>query len=301
MSGREPVILQAPDRTVYDAQNLVELPGVLRRREGEGPHEDESVNEVYDGLGATWRLFHDVYGRNSLDGAGLPLLASVHFEERYDNAFWDGRQMVFGDGDGRIFSSFTDCVDVIGHELAHGFTQYTAGFVYVGQSGALNEHVSDVFGVLTAQLLAGEDAGEADWLVGKALFMPRVRGRALRSMIEPGTAYDDPELGKDPQPASMADYVHMPHDEENDNGGVHINSGIPNRAFALAARTIGGPAWESVGRVWFDVMTTAGLPRDTDFATFERATQSAARERFGTGSAEADAVEQAWRTVGVGE
>lgn len=223
----------------------------------------------------------------------------MHYEREYDNAFWDGRQMVFGDGDGRIFRSFTDSVDVIGHELAHGFTQYTTGFVYVGQSGALNEHVSDVFGVLTAQYAAGTAARDADWLVGKGLFTDAVKGVALRSMIEPGTAYDDPQLGKDPQPGSMDEYADLPHTEEQDNGGVHINSGIPNRAFALAARAIGGNAWETVGSVWYDVMTTAGLAKDADFSTFARATLTAAGRRHGQDSDARRAVEEAWREVGV--
>ena len=154
----------SPQRSVHDAEHGSSLPGTLARSEGQGPHADESVNEAYDGLGATWRLFQQEFGRDSLDGAGLPLVASVHFERDYDNAFWDGRQMVFGDGDGKVFRSFTDSLDVIGHELAHGFTQYTAGFVYVGQSGALNEHVADVFGVLTAQVNADVDANAADCL-----------------------------------------------------------------------------------------------------------------------------------------
>ena len=148
----------------------------------------------------------------------------------YDNAFWDGTQMVFGDGDGVIFLPFTRSVDVIGHELAHGVTQYTSGLNYQDQSGALNESVSDVFGVLVKQRLLGQTADQADWLVGAELLAPGVNGVALRSMAAPGTAYDDPRLGKDPQPGHMRDYV----DTTDDNGGVHINSGIPNKAFHVA-------------------------------------------------------------------
>ncbi|MDO5628368.1 MAG: M4 family metallopeptidase [Mobilicoccus sp.] len=294
-----PQTSSAPKRSIHDAQQTSDLPGVLVRSEGEGPHADVSVNEAYDGLGATWRLFYEEYGRDSLDARGLPLVATVHYEKNYDNAFWDGRQMVFGDGDGRVFGSFTKSVDVIGHELAHGFTQYTAGLVYVGQSGALNEHVSDVFGVLTAQYIDDVDAGDADWLVGAALFTDAVQGKALRSMIEPGTAFDDPVLGKDPQPGSMSDYVELPHTQEHDNGGVHINSGIPNRAFALAARHVGGKAWLTLGPVWFDVMTGGRLEKDADFATFAHLTIEAARERYGEDSAEAQAVAGAWAEVEV--
>ena len=292
-------VAATPDRAVHDAEHGTDLPGVLRRDEGAEPHADESVNAAYDGLGHTWSLFHDAYGRNSLDDAGLKLVASVHFAKDYDNAFWDGEQMVFGDGDGEVFGSFTDCLDVIGHELAHGFTQYTAGFVYVGQSGALNEHVSDVFGALTVQRVEGQTADQADWLVGKDLFLPGVQGVALRSMKAPGTAYDDPRLGKDPQPAHMDDYEQLPHDEANDNGGVHINSGIPNHAFYLAATTLGGNAWEAPGQIWYDVMTTGGLPKDADFAAFAAATLAAAGARYGEGSAEQEAVRAGWDGVGV--
>ncbi len=289
----------APQRSVHDAEHGTTLPGVLRRGEGAPAHSDESVNEAYDGLGATWTLFWESYARDSLDGAGLPLVASVHFAQDYDNAFWDGQQMVFGDGDGEIFGSFTDSPDVIGHELAHGFTQYTAGFVYVGQSGALNEHISDVFGVLTVQHLLGQDAAAADWLIGKDLFLPGVRGVALRSMKAPGTAYDDPRLGKDPQPAHMDDYATMPHDDAHDNGGVHINSGIPNHAFYRLATALGGHAWDVPGRIWYDAMTVGGLPKDADFAAFAAATLAAATAQHGAGSAPVDAVAQAWRDVGV--
>ncbi len=289
----------APKRSVYDAQYAGELPGVLRRAEGSGPHPDESVNEAYDGLGTTWRFLRESYGRDSLDGAGMPLVASVHFEENYDNAFWDGEQMVFGDGDGKVFRSFTDSLDVIAHELAHGLTQYTRGFVYVGQSGALNEHISDVFGVLTAQYNLGQTAEQADWLIGAGLFTEQVQGVALRSLRAPGTAYDDPVLGKDPQPAYWRDYQKMPHDEEHDNGGVHINSGIPNHAFYLAAEAVGGHAWQRVGQVWYDTLSESKLPKDVDFAGFAEATIQAARQRYGSKSDPMQAITQAWQAVGV--
>lgn len=289
----------APKRNVYDAEHGRELPGVLRRAEGDGPHADESVNEAYDGLGAAWTFLHDAYGRDSLDGAGLALVASVHFGRNYDNAFWDGEQMVFGDGDGKVFRSFTDSLDVIAHELAHGFTQYTRGFVYVGQPGALNEHISDVLGVLTVQYDLGQSVDQADWLVGAGLFTDQVQGVALRSLKAPGTAYDDPILGKDPQPAHMRDYATMPHDEEHDNGGVHINSGIPNHAFYLAAMALGGRAWERAGQVWYDVMTSSRLPKDVEFSEFAAATVEAARQRFGDDTRPATAIADAWRRVGV--
>ncbi|MET9804813.1 M4 family metallopeptidase [Streptomyces sp. NPDC006368] len=284
-----------PRRTVHDAQHTTTLPGRKVRGEGDEPTRDATVNRAYAGLGATFELFRAAYGRNSIDGSGLPLDATVHYDRDYANAFWNGEQMVFGDGDGQVFNDFTVAVDVIGHELAHGVTQYTANLAYFGQSGALNESMSDVFGSLVKQHALGQTAEEADWLIGAGLLAEGVRGVALRSMKAPGTAYDDDALGKDPQPATMDDYVRT----SADNGGVHINSGIPNHAFYLTARALGGHAWERAGRIWYDVLTGGELTVDADFAAFARLSVAAARERYGAGGAEHDAVTKAWSTVGV--
>lgn len=283
-----------PDRTLYDCRHGTDLPGTKVRAEGEDPTSDASVNRAYAGLGATFDLLLSVYGRRSIDGNGLPLIGSVHYDEKYNNAFFDGEQMVFGDGDGEIFLDFTVAIDVIAHELAHGLTQYTANLNYYGQSGALNESVSDVFGSLVKQYSLGQTAGQADWLIGAGLLAPRVQGVALRSMKAPGTAYDDDVLGKDPQPASMDDYIHT----GEDNGGVHLNSGIPNRAFYLLATALGGSSWERAGQLWFDVLTGGELAVDADFASFARLTVAAARSRFGEGD-EVEAVLKAWSEVGV--
>ena len=291
----EPVV----QRAVYDAQHQSKLPGRLVRGEGKPPTADDPVNRAYDGLGATWQLYWSAFQRNSLDAKGLELVASVHYEEQYDNAFWDGQQMVFGDGDGTYFNDFTSSVDVIGHELAHGVTQYTAGLTYVTQSGALNESVSDCFGSMVKQQVLGQDAADADWLIGEGLFTAKVQGVALRSMKAPGTAYDDPVLGKDPPPVDMDGYVKLPADAQHDNGGVHTNSGIPNRAFYLAAANIGGRSWDGAGLVWYDVLTDSSITKDIDFAGFARLTVDAAEARFGAGSSQARAVKDAWQTVKV--
>jgi Zn-dependent metalloprotease len=274
------------NRTISDAQGRETLPGVTVRRETDAATGDIAVTEAFDGLGATHALFLEVFGRNSIDDRGLPLLATVHYGEEYDNAFWEGSRMVFGDGDGEVFNRFTASLSVIGHELAHGVTQYTSALEYQGQSGALNESISDVFGALVEQYDRGQTAGEASWLIGEGLFTPAVQGRALRSMLEPG--------GRDPQPTHMTDYI----DTEDDNGGVHLNSGIPNRAFALAATTLGGPAWNGVGLVWYDAIQGEISPT-ASFAEFARLTIAAAEARFGGGSPEHLAVEDAWQTVGV--
>ncbi|MCW2846464.1 MAG: peptidase thermolysin [Marmoricola sp.] len=271
---------------VYDAHNGTALPGSLVLSPGGAPVSDVTVNEAATGITQSLALFKDL-GRSSYDDKGATVVATVHYEQDYDNAFWDGTQLVFGDGDGKVFDRFTKPIDVLGHELSHAVTQFTADLTYQGQSGALNESLSDVFGACIKQRYLGQDAASADWLVGEGIFLPGINGVALRSMVDPGTAYDDPAIGKDPQVGSMADYV----ETSDDNGGVHLNSGIPNRAFVLAARAIGGLSWEGAGRVWYAALTS-GLSADSDFATFAEATVAAA-------GAQAAAVSAAWTEVGV--
>ena len=276
---------------VYTASNGSTLPGRKVRAAGAAATGDPAVDEAHDGVQASLALFMEVFGRDSYDGQGAAVVASVHYQRDYDNAFWDGDQLVFGDGDGKVFDRFTKPVDVLGHELSHAVTQFTANLTYRGQSGALNESISDVFGSCLKQRLLGQTADQADWLIGEGIFLPSVQGRALRSMAEPGTAYDDPTLGKDPQVATMADYV----DTQDDNGGVHTNSGIPNKAFHLAATGIGGTSWDGAGRIWYAALTS-GLSADTDFAGFAAATVTAAQA---VSSEAAEVVRSAWEQVGV--
>jgi Zn-dependent metalloprotease len=294
-----PTALQAkpgpPKRTIYDTGSTETLPGKLVRKEGGPATGDAAADEAYDGLGETHRLYAEVFSRNSIDGAGLKLDATVHYGQLYDNAFWNGSQMVFGDGDGEIFQRFTKSLSVIGHELTHGVTQYTAALAYRNQAGALNESMSDVFGVLVEQYAKKQTAAEASWLIGEGLFTDAVQGAALRSMKAPGTAYDDDVLGKDPQPDSMDTYVRT----SADNGGVHINSGIPNRAFSLVALELGGNAWETPGQIWYNTLTSGSLPATCTFGRFAKATAASAVELFGADSSEHDAVLKAWETVKV--
>jgi Zn-dependent metalloprotease len=282
-------------RTIYTANNTQNLPGTVMRTEGAPPTKDPAADEAYDGLGATFDFYWEVFQRNSINDQGLPLDATVHFGTNYDNAFWNGERMVFGDGDGKLFNRFTVSVDVIGHELTHGVTQDEAQLMYANQSGALNESLSDVFGVLIKQYQLGQTADQADWLIGAGLLAKGVHGVALRSMKAPGTAYDDPVLGKDPQPAHMRDFVHT----FQDNGGVHINSGIPNHAFYLAASKLGGHAWEKAGRIWYDTVRDTHLRPNSGFRTFARLTLTNAVRLYGAGSPEQQAVREAWTEVGV--
>jgi Zn-dependent metalloprotease len=273
---------------VHTADNGSTLPGAVVRSAGDPASGDTSADEAADGVTATLAMYSEVFERSSYDGNGAQVVLTVHYEQDYDNAFWNGQQLVFGDGDGKIFGSFTKPVDVLGHEFTHAVTQFTAALTYQDQPGALNESVSDCFAMCLKQRLLGQTADQADWLVGQGIFLPGVNARALRDMAHPGTAYDDPTLGKDPQVGDMSDYV----DTTDDNGGVHTNSGIPNRAFYLAATAIGGDTWEGAGQVWYAALTGGQVTADTDFAGFAAATVEVAGDH-------ADAVRQAWGTVGV--
>ncbi|GAB4463544.1 MAG: M4 family metallopeptidase [Elainellaceae cyanobacterium] len=235
------------DRLVYDCEQTWQQRLKLARGESDPETADADVTIIHNYAGIVRDYFQNVMGRNSIDNLGMDLILNVHFGVRYLNAFWDGDEMTFGDGDGKIFTSFANSLDVVAHELTHGVIQFTANLEYKGQSGALNEHFADVFGTAITQYAQGQTAQTADWLIGDEIMGPTLYGEALRSMKEPGTAYDNDLLGKDPQPGHMSDYFSGPED----NFGVHINSGIPNKAFYLTAMEIGT---DNAALIWFSAL-----------------------------------------------
>lgn len=288
-----PAAKRALKREIYDGGKKAGLPGKLIRKEGQPPTGDQAADEAYDGAGDVYDLYFTEYGRNSLDDAGLTLKSTVHHRTGYNNAFWNGSQMVYGDGDQRIFRTFTE-LSVIGHEMSHGVVQFAGGLTYQGESGALNESYADVFGSLTLQRKAGQSAAEADWLVGKGILAPGINGVALRSMKAPGTAYDDDLLGRDPQPYHMDFFVNT----TGDNGGVHINSGIPNHAFYLYSQLIGGNAWDTPGKVWYDAIKEINNAQATFHDWAEQTVESAMR-LFNAGTLEVLYLRRAWKLVGI--
>jgi Zn-dependent metalloprotease len=277
-------------RTIFDCHNTRGLPGDPVRTEGAPTTGDPAVTEAYDGLGATYDFYWETLRRNSIDDQGMPLNGHVHYGNRYNNAFWDRHRMVFGDGDGVLFNRLTIAIDIMGHELTHGVTENEAQLIYQDQSGALNESVSDVYGSLVKQYSKDKQAAEdADWLIGEGIWADPDRGVALRSMKEPGTAFEG-----DRQPGHMDDYVNT----IDDNGGVHINSGIPNRAFYLAATRIGGYAGEKAGPIWYAALRDPRLKPDASFVQFARLTVINAEILF-PGGDERQIVQDAWTEVGV--
>ncbi|WFA17135.1 peptidase M4 family protein [Paenibacillus mucilaginosus] len=228
--------------------------------------------------GLVYDFYLNVLGRNSYDGRGASIISGVHYSKGYNNAFWSGSlgQMVYGDGDGVHMSSLAGGLDVVAHELTHAVTEYTSGLIYQGQSGALNESWSD------AMAAAIENR---NWLIGEDIWTPGVPGDALRYM-------DQPELGD--QPGHMRDYYYA--DLNDDNGGVHTNSGIPNKAFYHFATAIGSRV--NAGKIWYSASLNYMAP-NTDFSGARAATLAACRDAYGEQSREYTALQAAWTAVGV--
>ena len=284
-----------PNRIICDAQNKTMLPGKIVRREGKPAKGDPAVDETYEWLGTTYHFFWDVFKRDSWDGKGAALKATVHYDKNFNNAFWDGKQMIIGDGDKKLFKRFSS-MDMIAKQFSNGVVQTDTKLTYWEQSGTLMNSMALVFAILAKQYALKQTAAQADWLVGEGIFTSGVKGRALFSFAAPGTAYNDPKLGgKDPQPAHMKVFVKT----SDDNGGIHTNSGIPNHAFHQVATALGGFAWEKAGRIWYDAMRDKQLKADARFSDFARITFQHARKLFGPKSHESIAVKDGWAKVGV--
>jgi hypothetical protein len=290
------VATQAQDAgcIVYSARHQEEL----GRREparwsGEPPTGDSAVDETLETLEKLGNFGRQVLGRDPL--AEKPLIAVVHYGNGFNNAWWDGEQLIMGDGDGAIFGRFSQCPEVIAGEVWHGVPEMLRYFDWDGENGALNLSLCDVFGQLFKQYTLDQTVEQADWVVGAGLLAPGIHGTGLRSLKAPGTAYNDDVLGIDPQPAHMNEYVQT----TQDRGGVHINGGIPNHAFYLVAHHLGGKAWETAGQIWWDALTGSGARQGMLFADWAGLTAEAASARHGTDSSEYRAVIDAWDRVGV--
>lgn len=206
----------------------------------------------------TYDFFHNQFDLESFDNNNAPIDVHINFGSKYNNAFWDGKRMVFGNGDGTYFNTFLT-QNVFTHELAHAVTEYQCGLKYENQSGALNEHLSDVFAVCIDQQILKQKPTAATWLIGEGVFnKAKINAKGLRT-FKNELAYDDKLIGKDPQPKHMSNYKNLPNTEDGDWGGVHINSGIPNRAFyefcVLAETELGDErmnySWKAPLQIWF--------------------------------------------------
>lgn len=232
-------------RRIFDSQNTGSTRLKIVREEGAMSLTDADANAAYDNGGLVREYFKTILGWNSINDDGLDLIFNVHYMVKYNNAFWDGEQMTFGDGDGVNFQNFVRALDVTGHELTHGIVQYTANLEYKGQSGALNEHFADVFGTAVKQWAAKETEKTANWLMGEICTMGKYKGKAIRSIKEPANA----AIVLSAQPEHMSKIFKG----TTDNGGVHVNSGIPNKAFYLVSMDIGT---QRAAKLWFETLKT---------------------------------------------
>ncbi|QWX85231.1 M4 family metallopeptidase [Cellulophaga sp. HaHaR_3_176] len=230
------------DRLIYDSESSFQQRVTLARSEGDENSTDDIVNNAFETSGFVRDYFKNTFNLDSINGEGMDIISNVHYGTQYNNAYWDGDEMTYGDGDGVDFKDFASAIDVVAHELTHGITQFYANLEYQGQSGALNEHFSDVFATIIKQKYLNQTLEEADWLIGDQIVTESFPGVALRSMVAPGTANDF-----DSQPDHMTNY----YAGLDDNQGVHINSGIPNKAFYLCCQTIGIDAG---ALIWFETL-----------------------------------------------
>lgn len=296
-------IIEKIVRSVYDARQSERLPGYFAMStQGEpklpgysqkGSSRDASVGKALENALDVFLFYLQQYKYNSIDGKGMPITSTVHFGRNYENAFWNGTQMVYGDGS-RLFKPFVNYLDVVGHEMTHGVTGDRLD--YQDEAGALNESFSDVLGYLVYMYTNNLDVNHADWLLANGILQYKGKSYPLRSFKAPGTAYDIPDLGKDPQPSKYGDL----YKGSDDDGGVHTNSGIPNHAFYLFAMALGGKPWEKAGFVWFTTMMTIGAFKpDATMKDFALATIKTADTLFKEDQQVRDAIRKAWKTVEV--
>ena len=280
-------VAPTPAITVADCKHSQTLPGTPIAKPGSST--DVPVKSAFEETTALARFYKEVFGRNSVDGQGMTLGSSVHYGVKFNNAFWNGLRMTYGDGDDNLFTDFTQSNDVIGHELTHGVTQFTLQLAYTNQAGGLNESISDVFGSMFRQWRAGQDVAAADWLIGKDIMGPGSKARGftcLRDMASPGAKHC-----LAPQPFKFADI--------KPGMDPHYSSGIPNLAFCNIAKAIGGKSWEIAGKIWYQAMTGFKPSPNMTMKTFANRTRKLAKTMFADDAAVAAAVDAGWKSVGL--
>ncbi len=286
--GAAPAALApAPAITVYDCKHHTATPGVPVPNPGSSS--DPTAKRTFVETTAVADFYKKTFNRNSVDNAGMTLMSSIHYGVDYNNAMWNGSQMIYGDGDNKLFIDFTKGNDVIGHELTHGVTQHTLQLAYANDAGGLNESISDCFGSMFRQWQANQDVNHADWLIGHDIMGPVAVGKGytcLRDMANPAAAHC---LAAQPTKYSQITPGMDPH----------YSSGPPNLAFCTACKKVGGHSWEKVGQVWYHVMTTAGPSPNMTMKTFAADTRKAANTMFPADPSVFAGIDYGWKQVGL--
>ncbi|MGA7614776.1 MAG: M4 family metallopeptidase [Thermoanaerobaculia bacterium] len=291
---RQPKIYRALNRRTYSCNNGTSLPGTLRITEGGSLTGDAAIDSAHTNAGVTYNFYKSNFNRDSYNGSGATMTSSAHYSSRYNNAYWNGSQMVYGDGDGTTFIPLSEGLDVVAHELTHAVTENEANLTYSNESGALNEAWSDIMGASTEAWNAGGVSSNT-WKIGEAVYTPGTSGDALRYMNNPT------------QDGSSYDYYPERYTGSSDNGGVHSNSGIANLAYYLLSQGGTHPRNKTsvvvpaIGiakaeQIFYRALTTY-MTSSTNFQGARNATAQAATDLYG--ATEAAAVQKAWDAVGV--
>ena len=282
-----PPIHVLPPGQVFDCHHTASLPGTPVANPGSSA--DATAKRAYTEEEAVAKFYWDIFKRDSIDGQHMTLISSVHYSVNYNNAFWNGSQMTYGDGDGHLFIDFTRGDDVIGHELTHGVTQHTLGLVYQGEAGGLNESMSDVFGSMFRQWEKHQTTAQADWLIGADIMGPTAKQKGytcLRDMAAP----------KSPHAMAAQPDHYFPGIGNQD---PHMSSGPPNLAFCKAAKTLGGHSWEKAGQIWYKALTGFGPSPNMTMAQFAARTRSLSSSMYANDPTVHAAVDSAWTSVGL--
>jgi Zn-dependent metalloprotease len=277
----------APAITVYDCKHGYTLPGTPVPNPGSSS--DQTAKRTFDETTKVAKFYKDVFGRNSIDNHGMTMMSSIHYGKDYNNAMWNGSQMIYGDGDNKIFVDFTKGDDVIGHELTHGVTQHSLQLAYSGDAGGLNESMSDCFGSMFRQWEHNQDVKHADWLIGHDIMGPVSKQKGftcLRDMADPAAKHC-----LAPQPTQYSQIT--------PNMDPHYSSGPPNLAFCVACNTFGGKSWEHIGKVWYHSLTGFGPTPSMKMKPFADRTRQVAHTMYSGTPAVAAAVDKGWKHVGL--
>ena len=293
-----PTIHSARNRNTHNLFNGTSLPGTLQRTEGQGPVADIDVNFAHDFAGDTYNCYAALFARDSYNNAGALLRSSVHYSSNYVNAFWNGSQMVYGDGDGVNAIPLDRGFDVVAHELTHAVTENESGLIYANESGALNEANSDTFAAICESWKDGNVISGDTWKVGEDVWTPGTAGDALRYMNNPTID------------GSSRDYYPERYTGSADNGGVHWNSGIPNLAFYLAVAggqhprgrtpgiTVAALGMDVTAQIWYRAATQY-YQSTTNMAQASAACVQAATDLFPLDPSVRQSIADAWGAVGV--
>lgn len=286
-TGLKNVPVVPPTVSVYDCQHQIILPGVAI--ENPATSTDQTCTNAFSETTAVATFYQSLFGRNSIDNAGMAMNSSIHYSLNYNNAFWNGSQMTYGDGDGNIFIDFTKGNDVICHELTHGVTQHTLALKYENEPGGLNESISDVFGSMFRQWQGNQNVNQADWLIGKDIMGPGAVARGftcLRDMSNPAASHC-----LSPQPDHFSKY--------RDGMDPHESSGIPNFAFYKAAMAIGGNSWAITGRIWYEALVQTKPSPNLSMKQFATKTRQLSVSLFKSQKMVKNAIDNAWKSVGL--